>query len=201
MRTDATIGTVGAALFEGSRVLAARRPIEPIELRVFRAANDVPDAFRLPIRTIMQAGTFAMVPSAAIVTWLLGRRRTAAEAVLAGTAAWLLAKAAKPLAGRPRPAAIVDAVRIRETISGDLGWASGHVAVATALSVSLSSMAPTWTRPLFAAVIAATGFGRMYVGAHLPLDLIGGLGLGMMCVVVVRVLRQAADGTEAVATS
>jgi membrane-associated phospholipid phosphatase len=25
-----------------------------------------------------------------------------------------------------------------------------------------------------------TGFGRMYVGAHLPHDLVGGLGLGMM---------------------
>jgi membrane-associated phospholipid phosphatase len=35
-------------------------------------------------------------------------------------------------------------------------------------------------------VVAATGFGRMYVGAHLPLDLVGGAGLGLMVTSVIR---------------
>jgi membrane-associated phospholipid phosphatase len=35
-------------------------------------------------------------------------------------------------------------------------------------------------RPVFLAVVVTTGFGRMYVGAHLPHDVIGGAGLGMM---------------------
>jgi hypothetical protein len=31
-----------------------------------------------------------------------------------------------------------------------------------------------------------TAFGRMFVGAHLPLDLVGGAGLGMMVSAVAR---------------
>jgi membrane-associated phospholipid phosphatase len=30
------------------------------------------------------------------------------------------------------------------------------------------------------AVVATTAFGRMYVGAHLPLDLVGGAGFGLV---------------------
>jgi membrane-associated phospholipid phosphatase len=31
-----------------------------------------------------------------------------------------------------------------------------------------------------------TAFGRMFVGAHLPLDLVGGAGLGMMVSAIAR---------------
>jgi membrane-associated phospholipid phosphatase len=39
---------------------------------------------------------------------------------------------------------------------------------------------------VLAGVVATTAFGRMYVGAHLPLDLVGGAGLGMMIAAAVR---------------
>jgi membrane-associated phospholipid phosphatase len=39
---------------------------------------------------------------------------------------------------------------------------------------------PRSARPVLVAVVATTAFGRMYVGAHLPLDLVGGAGLGLV---------------------
>jgi undecaprenyl-diphosphatase len=84
----------------------------------------------------------------------------------------------KPLGGRDRPAGVLDDVRIREGIEGDLGWVSGHAAVATSLALIAADELPAWTRPILACVVAATGFGRIYVGAHLPHDVIGGVGLG-----------------------
>jgi len=71
-------------------------------------------------------------------------------------------------------------VNIREKIEGDLGWVSGHTAVATTLAFAAGEELPGWTRPLLGGVVGAVGFGRMYVGAHLPHDVVGGAGLGMM---------------------
>jgi undecaprenyl-diphosphatase len=171
-------------------MLARQRRITPTEERLFRAANDAPDEIRTPVRAVMQAGTFGTVPAVATIALLSGRRRLAAEIALGGTAAWLLAKAAKPLGGRARPARLLEGVRTRESIEGDLGWVSGHTAVATTLALTLSPAVPAWGRPALAGVAATTGFGRMYVGAHLPLDLVGGVGLGMMIAALVRWLGE-----------
>ena len=154
--------------------------VTPAEEEVFRGANDAPEGFRIPVRTLMQMGTFGTVPAVAALALLLGRRRLAAAVAVGGTAAWLLAKQAKPLGGRARPAAVLPDVRIREGIAGDLGWVSGHTAVATTIACVSWDAAPAWARPLLVAGVATTAFGRMYVGAHLPLDLVGGAGLGLV---------------------
>lgn len=171
----------GAALFGVSLAEARAAEIAPFEERVFRWANGADDRLRLPVRAIMQAGTFATVPAVAVVAFLAGRRRLALTVLAAGTAAWYGAKIAKPLGGRDRPRGVLgDDVRIREGIEGDLGWVSGHTCVATTTAFVLAEELPGWTRPPLAAIVAITGFGRMYVGAHLPHDLVGGVGLGMM---------------------
>jgi glycosyltransferase 2 family protein len=69
---------------------------------------------------------------------------------------------------------------VREQIGGDLGWPSGHTAVATALALTLAPEVPAGFRPVLTGVVGAVGFGRMYVGAHLPIDIVGGAGLGLM---------------------
>ncbi len=64
----------------------------------------------------------------------------------AGTAAWLGAKAIKPYGGRERPSGVLgDGVHLREGIEGDLGWVSGHTAVATTLALVLADDLPGWT--------------------------------------------------------
>ena len=45
---------------------------------------------------------------------------------------------------------------------------------------------PRWMHPLLVAGVATTAYGRMYVGAHLPLDLVGGAGLGLAISSLVR---------------
>jgi undecaprenyl-diphosphatase len=187
-RRDAVLGLSGLGLFEASGIIARRRLVDPFEERVFRVANDAADGLRVPVRAVMQAGTFATVPVASIVVALTGRRRRAALMAAAGTGAWLLAKAAKPLAGRARPALVISGVRTRETIAGDLGWVSGHTAVSTALALTMAPAVPAWADALLVGAVATTAFGRMFVGAHLPLDLIGGAGLGMMVASAVRVV-------------
>ena len=171
---------LGGALFVGSFLEAKRGSLPAYEERIFRAVNGASDQLRIPVRVIMQAGTFATVPAVAAVALLAGRRRLAASLFVSGAAAWLGAKAAKPLAGRARPEGVLGDVQLREGITGDLGWVSGHMAVATTLAYVGSEAVPRWARPALFAVAAITGSGRMYVGAHLPHDVVGGAGLGMM---------------------
>lgn len=170
----------GAALLGISYAEVRRDGPPDYEERVFRWANGADDRIRVPVRAIMQAGTLITVPIVAAICLLAGRRRLALRALVAGTAAWLGAKAIKPVGGRDRPAGVLgDDVVLREGIEGDLGWVSGHTAVATSLACVLADDLPAWTRPLLWATVAMTGYGRMYVGAHLPLDLVGGAGLGL----------------------
>ena len=182
------LALAGLALFAGSRWLVRDRPVSVLEGEVFRAANDAPDGWRVPVRSVMQAGTFVTVPAVATAAFLARRRRLAAELAIGGTAAWLLTKAAKPLGGRARPEAVVGDVNVRETIAGDLGWVSGHTAVSTTLALLLAPHVPRPAQAALGAVIGTTAFGRMYVGAHLPLDLVGGAGLGMSIVAAIRAI-------------
>ncbi len=170
----------GAALLAGSYVEARRGAVPDYEDRLFRAVNGASDSLRVPVRAVMQAGTFATAPAVAAVSFLAGRRQLAVKLLVGGTLAWFGAKAIKPLGGRGRPAGVLDDVTLREEIEGDLGWISGHTAVASTLALILADDLPRWTRPLLAGVVATTAFGRMYVGAHLPHDTVGGAGLGMM---------------------
>ena len=171
---------VGAGLV-GASLAAARRPeIAAREEGIFRAANGVSDRVRMPVRAVMQAGTFGTVPAVAAVAWLMGHRRLARSLALGGTAAWLLAKAAKPIGGRARPAGVLEDVTLREHIAGDLGWPSGHTAVATTLAAIIAPELPEAATPVLVGIVGAVGFGRMYVGAHLPHDVVGGAGLGLM---------------------
>ncbi len=60
------------------------------------------------------------------------------------------------------------------------------IAVVTALAVVATPWLPRWTRWLVAAAVAAVFLARMYVGAHLPLDMVGGAALGLATGAAVR---------------
>lgn len=178
--SDAVCVVVGLAVFAAS-ALVASRGVAPGEAAGFRAVNDLPGFLYLGIWPFMQYGVFVTIPILIVVALVMRRTRLAAAMAIGGIGVYLLAKVAKGWVDRGRPAALLaDVTEGRETFaSGSLGYPSGHAAVAGALCVILIPYLPGRWRWLPLALMVIVLVGRMYVGAHLPLDLIGGAALGV----------------------
>ena len=159
--------------------LAAEAALSDAEVTVFRAINDLPQGLYTAVWPVMQYGTFITIPALAVVALVFRRFRLAVAMLLAGVGVYLLAIVVKPIVERGRPAALLTGVESREVFGeGSLGYPSGHAAVAAALTVVLAAhLSVRWA--IAALVLGfAVLFGRMYVGAHLPLDVVGGAALG-----------------------
>ncbi len=186
-RAEALVGAL--ALGWSSRV-ARTGEVPPAEARAFRAVNGAPDALHVALWPVMQAGSLGAVFAAAAT---VGRRRGLPAAGLVagvGTAVWGGVKLVKPAVGRGRPAAHLPDVRVRGAEQSGLGYPSGHAAVA--LTLALLATRPGRGRTAGLAVAALTGTARMYVGAHLPLDVVGGYGIGLLAATATRVTAKLA---------
>jgi glycosyltransferase 2 family protein len=61
---------------------------------------------------------------------------------------------------------------------GSIGFPSGHIAVAAALTMVVTPYLRGRWKFVPATLVLVVAIGRTYVGAHLPLDLVGGAALG-----------------------
>jgi undecaprenyl-diphosphatase len=153
--------------------------VAPEEERVFRAINDLPDSLFPAVYAVMQCGNLAAVFVTSAIAARTGRRRLAVTTAVTGTAVWGACKLVKPLIGRGRPADELGGVHQRGTKERGLGFPSGHSAVATTLAVLIAPELPRPLAPLPYLIAAAVGGARIYVGAHLPLDVAGGVAIGL----------------------
>ena len=157
----------------------ARRQITHAEIRIFRMANGLPGGGYPAIWIPMQYGTFGAVPAAAVLALARRRPRLALAIGVGGTAAWVSAKAVKSIVDRGRPASVLEGVSLRGREEGDRGFPSGHATVAAALTVVAWPYLSDGWRVSLAALSGFVPFARMYVGVHLPLDVVGGSALGL----------------------
>ena len=155
--------------------------VSDVEERAFRAVNDVSGVVYPVLWPLMQFGTFVSIPVVVALALAFRRVRLAVEAGGAAVAAYLLAKVVKDLFPRDRPGALLEGVHLRGIGTGGRGFPSGHAAVSTALAFVLWPALPRPWRWLVAALAVVVSLMRVYVGGHLPLDVIGGAALGIAC--------------------
>jgi membrane-associated phospholipid phosphatase len=183
----AAAATAGAGILALSWLaLGERHDVVPEwEADVFHAINRLPDWLRWPLWVPMQLGSAWMCLVGAAVVYAVTRRvRPALVTAAAVVFAWAAAKGVKSFVERGRPADLLSGVEVRESGTNGAGYVSGHTAVAFALATMLAPLVPRgwrWAPFAFAAVV---GLSRVYFGVHLPLDVIGGAGLGLVCGVV-----------------
>ena len=170
----------GTATLIVTAMAARRNQVGPDEAAAFRAVNDLPGWLYPPAWAVMQLGTLGAAPAAAGAAWLAGDRELAGRLLAGGTGTWALSKVVKRLVQRPRPAVLLPGTRRHGREAAGLGYLSGHAGVAVALGAAALPRLGPGGRALTVAAVPVVGLARIYVGAHLPLDVAGGAALGLV---------------------
>jgi undecaprenyl-diphosphatase len=181
------VGALGAVVLSASIVGARRAEIPATERRVFRAVNGLPDAFYWPLWVPMQLGNLVVGMALGLLLALVWRDAGLAVAVVFAVALKLVAERVlrrwlqPQLEVRQRPGTSEPGARLRGDVpASGPSFPSGHVILVAAVgTVVAAGSSATWSLvPL--ALMLLVGLGRVYVGAHNPLDVTAGLGAGLL---------------------
>jgi membrane-associated phospholipid phosphatase len=179
---DALLVAVGlVVLIAGMVVVGDDGGLPGWEVDLFRTVNDLPGVLHPVLLVFQQFGAIGAGPAVAIVAWLAGRRRLALAAVLGVVAKLLLERVVKAIVTRERPATSIGPdihVRGDVQLSGE-SFVSGHAAMAAVLAVVAAPWVPARWRVALWVLVGLVMIGRVYVAAHLPLDVVCGAALGL----------------------
>ena len=150
-----------------------------LETEIFESVNALPGALYPVVWVVMQLGNVIAVPLAAAVSAVLRRLVLGGLLIGAGGLAWILAKVVKKMVERGRPGELLEHVILHGAPLTGQGFVSGHAAVAAALATVASPYLGRRARLAVWLLAALASVARVYVGAHLPLDIVGGAALGI----------------------
>ena len=166
--------------------LAEQRPLSGTEIAVFRLVNGAPGLLFVPVWTVMQLGSLLAVPAIALAVAATRRFLLAAAVLIGGLATYYLAKPIKDEVHRARPGRLLPDVHLHGAPALGRGYPSGHAAVACLILTVLWPYLGPRSRAVAVVLAATVCLARVYVGAHLPLDVIGGAALGIGVGLLVR---------------
>jgi len=129
----------------------------------------------LPIVTDL--GSMYAAGGAAAALFFGGKRRLARDVIGSAALAWGIAQAGKRVFQRPRPYDAGDVDLLIRRPAGE-SYPSGHPAVAAAIVGVVSPEVNSMARAPLQRLPRFIGFSRVYVGAHYPSDVVGGVLVG-----------------------
>ena len=172
-------------------ILAVRPRSEELQRGIVEWINDPPQ----PIAAVLACTNPLLRPvplavmTVLLLFWIFASARTRVEqhhivraAVVAYVVAEILAQLLKELAQQPRPLAVIPGLDTHGYPREPHGNAfpSAHTAVAVALVAALWPWMDRRQRVAGVALAFLVGANRIYIGAHWPLDVVGGATAGMV---------------------
>lgn len=189
LKVSPTKQLVAAGLLFVLSVYASRpATISPFESDVFYAVYNLPQFLYPFFYVVTQLGSIYVLGVLLLLYLLKQYYHIVLRLLLTGTLAYLVAGFAKSIWGRARPQELLPNIITLDYFQGP-GFPSGHVALATALALTIGHYLPRkywWVPALW---IIGVGLSRMYLGVHAPLDIVGGFALGWLCYALFRHVR------------
>jgi undecaprenyl-diphosphatase len=178
-RRDLIVLLASLAVFALCAVVAADGRVGPAERAVFHAVNGLPGWLYRPMLLAQYLGVLAMPLVVALGALAFRRWRLAAALVLVVPLKLAVERVPKELVQRERPGTTVPDAILRGVHSAGLSFTSGHAIVTFAIAGLLVLVLPR--RWGVVAVVLATlnAVARVYLGAHNPLDVVGGAAIGL----------------------
>jgi undecaprenyl-diphosphatase len=186
-------GAVAAALAVGATLVAAGGTVGRLEADVFHAVNDLPDALR-PLMWVFQLAGLVLLPVVVALVAALARRWWLALCLVLLVPLKLLVEKGviKQLVDRQRPGVTVchgDAgcAHFRGVPLEGPSYVSGHAIIAWSVATLLAPYLLRRGRIVVFAIALLNSLARVYLGAHNPLDVVGGAALGVLIGVLLHV--------------
>ncbi len=186
-RSALVAAAVGVVVLAGSLAGARLPAIDPREQRVFRAVNRLPNWLYRPLWLPMQLGNLVVGTGVGLLVALIRRDWRLAVAVIIAMVLKLVIerllrdRMSGYLRVRQRPGTSEPGAILRGDVPATgPSFPSGHVILVAAMATVLANDIPlAWSLLPYLAVLTVM-VGRVYVGAHNPLDVTAGLGAGLL---------------------
>jgi undecaprenyl-diphosphatase len=181
------VSGVGLVVLSASIAAAVRPEIPRWEIQVFRAINGLPHWLHPILWLPMQLGNLVVGTGVGLViAWVAGDVSVAVGVVLAMILKLVAERVVRDrlkakLSARQRPGTSQPAAVLRGDVPpAGPSFPSGHVILVAAIACVVAPVLPGWLVWLPFLVTALVMIGRIYVGAHNPLDATAGVGAGLL---------------------
>jgi len=170
---------VGGLLLVFCAFSAREGQIGLTESSLFRLVNRLPGFLEDPFRAVEAAALAAgvLTPLWALVT---RRVRMARDLAAAAAVAWVFAEVVERVVERGHPEGLLHDVAVSGTEISGFGFPAVTVAVAAGLAAVASPYLTRVPRRVAWSLVALVAVARVFVGAHLPLDVFAGVAVGWM---------------------
>src|SRR5499427_8596708 len=179
IRRDLIMLAASLAVFAICAVIVANGRVGPAERAVFHAINGLPGWLYQPMLVAQYLGVLGMPLIVAVGALAFRRWRLAAALVLVVPCKLALERVAKLLVHRQRPGTTVPDAILRGVPHGGLSFTSGHAIITFAIAGLLVLVLPRRWGVVAVVLATCNGLARVYLGAHNPLDVVGGAAIGL----------------------
>jgi membrane-associated phospholipid phosphatase len=179
VRRDVVVLLASLAVFAVCAVLAADGRVGPIERAAFHAVNGLPDWLYGPMLAFQYLGVLAMPLVVAVGALAVRRWRLAGALLLVVPCKLATERVVKLLVQRERPGTTVGGAVLHGVHPGGLSFVSGHAIITFAIAGLLGLVLPRRWAVVAFVLATLNAVARVYLGAHNPLDVVGGAAVGL----------------------
>ena len=178
---DGIAAVAGLAVLAAGMIAVRDGAVSSLEEGAFHAVNDLPGALYPVLWPFQQLGAIVVGPLVAVVAAVTRRFRLALAVVAATAGKLVLERVVKAIVTRTRPGSSIgpDAHLRGDVSAGGESFVSGHALLVAALAGVVTPYLPRRWRVVAWVAVSLVMVTRVYVGAHNPLDVICGAGLGL----------------------